>query len=574
MDDYSKHYFHIPEYEILEPLFFHLPKTNRNRSKPKISRKITFKDDQDPLNLSLFANIQEMNQHSISFKMNKDNNNNLLKQINNMQLNNSISNKPSQTPTSSLSLEQHKMWWKLQNVPDNLLSHADNKLLKDAHKEQELYNRYIKDDLITRFKSNFMTYNKSIEQVIEPMLKEIKNDFIKYYKPYFSPMLGGSLDLENISDLSLNFAFCNQLLTIGSSFEIGDLHRRQSIPLNKSYWIPRDTKLQNQIDFLKKIQPPVSQDSYIYDLLKNNNVNIVISSSTLQILSALSVNERYDTWDIPIVIKNINNSKIIFVDKAYKRTMNLRDKNQKFFKMAIKNLCFKDKKPLKYMSPSDMEFGPNGGLYPDLISGNDNFMYNLWKLGNFKVLVRCRIDGLLPKNEHGIRPQAAMKTKVQYIDVPEEITNTEISKIWMKLHILGDSRLALSRVSIATNEIIEWKIMSMNDLLKHSREFKPEVAVSTIYSIFSSLNNLVEGEYLLSHQGGKSRVFISETTSDPNDISIIGFHKIVEKKYDIPTELPYIRPQWDFSNTTQIPYSFNPYNHKSNKKKRKRKMKT
>lgn len=561
---------HIGDLEILDPLFFQLPKPVWNQH--KCTRKIKFERNEEHMQVSLLANIQDMNNHSISFKMNKDYNKKLLKQLANIQAGNK--SKPTKAPTSSLSPEQHKTWWKLQNVPENQLSHSDIKLLKDALKEQEIFNRYIKDDLTTRFRSNYLTYNKMIEQVVEAILKEIKDDFINYYKPYYSPMLRGSIDLENITNFSFIFAFCSQLLTIGSCFEIGDVGLGQIIPLNKTYWIPKGEKLHNQEEFLKKVQPHVSQDSYIYDLLNTNDVDFVISSSTLQKLSSLSINEKCDSWDIPITIKRVHNKKIVFVNKAYNRIMNLRDKNEKFFKMAVKNLCFKDKTRLKYMTPSDKEYGPSGGQYPDLISGNDNFMYNLWKLGDFKVLVRCRIDGLLAKNEQGIRPQTVIKTKAQYIDVPEEITNTEVSKIWIKLHILGDSRLVLYRVNISNNSIVDKTIMTMNELLKHSREFKPERAISIIHTIFSSLNNLGEGDFLLSHQESKSRVFISENTSDPNDISIIDFHEIVRKQYTIPTELPYIRPQWDFTNSNQIPYTFNPYQRKSNKKKRKRKSKT
>ncbi|KAJ3267519.1 hypothetical protein HK104_005809 [Borealophlyctis nickersoniae] len=151
-----------------------------------------------------------------------------------------------------------------------------------------------------------------------------------------------------------------------------------------------------------------------------NDADIVISSGALTALAALQFS---NCPDIPVVIRELNvdingvekRRKVAFIDKPLlQKCVTLRECAGIYHSAVFKSMFYK-------MTPkSSVNFGEYRKKMPSVAapteSNNglpDNVSYNLWNLGDLKILIRCKIDGHYPEIPQQSK-FVSIKTKMEY----------------------------------------------------------------------------------------------------------------------------------------------------------------
>ena len=96
----------------------------------------------------------------------------------------------------------------------------------------------------------------------------------------------------------------------------------------------------------------ISNDPHLEALCTENDVDIVMSSSTFQTLIDMHGPVYHEAWELPITVRRYGDKLTVLVDKPLiKPRYTMREKNQMFFKHAFTSQCLpraKSVTPLKY----------------------------------------------------------------------------------------------------------------------------------------------------------------------------------------------------------------------------------
>jgi hypothetical protein len=110
-------------------------------------------------------------------------------------------------------------------------------------------------------------------------------------------------------------------------------------------------------------------------------------------------------WEIPVTVKVHGDQRVVYLDKPLlNRRYSMRAKNQMFFQTACSSVALQPSSRahalvLKPLSQPKVGCGcPNEGPVepiPAAALQDDNVVYNTWMLGEYRLLVRCRIHGYM-----------------------------------------------------------------------------------------------------------------------------------------------------------------------------------
>jgi hypothetical protein len=201
---------------------------------------------------------------------------------------------------------------------------------------------------------------------------------------------------------------------------------------------------------------------------------------------------------------------------------------------------------------------------------DDNQTYNLWRFGDLKVLIRCKIHGLIPSHSatKGFR-YVGVKAKLEYFpDIGwEEVTVGETAKWWIYTFIRPDAHLILARVNVHNSRIMFVEHKDMPAILPPGCIFKPALSSKILFVILQKLTSgqFGPGQYLLSHKPNDRHIAILKAVDSTKPSHSPGQQQ-QHLFYDLHTShassgttdtqtFPFIPPVWG-PLPNQIPYTF------------------
>eukprot|EP01080_Neovahlkampfia_damariscottae_P012556 gene12556-6376_t len=332
---------------------------------------------------------------------------------------------------------------------------------------------------------------------------------------------------------------------------------------NEVYQLNNDDLLKNE--WIKRSMPELSSDPVAEDISKQFQIPFIISSSSF--CSIIDISKEFC---IPIKIKLIDGRKTIFFDKPIlKKKYTIKEKNQNFYNLSFKNIGINMSKE----SPV-VDFNKNNSnsqKFEDFISKIENYTYTCWNLGKFKLLIRTKLDAVVPDE---LKPSkfsyVGIKTKPEYFPQKgeEEFTWSELARNWAYTYIRHDTQLYISRISPQNNELISIETKNVENLI-----FRPEQSIKLFYTILEKLNDLPIGQYLVSHLTDSDEKFsIFENVSQENSTYDLHYDFRNAASSDI-LSIPYVPIKWK-NVPNQIPYTFKPKNQIQQKSKKKKKNST
>ena len=152
---------------------------------------------------------------------------------------------------------------------------------------------------------------------------------------------------------------------------------------------------------------------------------------------------------------------------------------------------------------------------------SDNVTYNLWQVGQQRVLIRCGYHGYLRHKQQSTSAQSSFihfqpKLEYQTFYGYEQVTLEEVSKAWINLAIRNNCKLERVHVnarSKLTNEIVKYSELDLCALLQNTHAmFNPAAPINVLGGLFTKLCSLPVGKYLLSHAPHNTHAHIKKAT--------------------------------------------------------------
>ena len=138
--------------------------------------------------------------------------------------------------------------------------------------------------------------------------------------------------------------------------------------------------------------------------------------------------------------------------------------------------------------------------------GNKFFVYNLWRFGKLKVLIRCSVDAYRTDPEKAnsftffnVLP----KLEYQPTFGHEKLTYSEAARLWLHGYIRPQTKLICGRFNVFNSELLRVDELSVSDVLQQGASFNPARAMKMVFQVFQALKRLPEAEYVLSHKCGE-----------------------------------------------------------------------
>ena len=225
--------------------------------------------------------------------------------------------------------------------------------------------------------------------------------------------------------------------------------------------------------------------------------------------------------------------KVVLVDKPLtKESLTIKEKNNIYYKNAFQGagLQFSSSKSIVFPPPvnksptpenpsKDQENNNNNNNNQNQFSTyetNENMTYNLWRFGKMRLLVRCRIHGVIPDSsvKRGYR-YVGIKTKLEYQKKKglEITTQNETAKWWIYTFLRPDAHLIIGHIDPLSSTLINVTQRDMLQILTPTCNFNPIYPSKQIFVIFEFLRALSLGQYVLSHKSGESTISISQSFS-------------------------------------------------------------
>lgn len=323
----------------------------------------------------------------------------------------------------------------------------------------------------------------------------------------------------------------------------------------------------------------VSEDPIAVSLARKHKVDIVISSSGLNILLDNQPPDYGRQWQLPVTVQRVQDDhekicahRVVFVDKPFPpQKVTPRDVNVKFFKRALRRLvCHKSSKENKTAddgrektissngsgtqimevekTAADVcseEFSStaatnserrkrrgtdeerqcsevkkskisDGALKPKVENLDENetceeydekfFVYNLWRFGKFKVLIRCSVDAYAEQqNKQKCYTFFSVLPKLEYQPDfgHEKLSHDEAGRFWLNSFIRQNTRIVCGRINVYNSKLLRVDELSINDILQQGTGFNPAQGMKMVFQVFQALKRLPEASYILSHKAGE-----------------------------------------------------------------------
>ncbi|CAL1538744.1 unnamed protein product [Lymnaea stagnalis] len=165
--------------------------------------------------------------------------------------------------------------------------------------------------------------------------------------------------------------------------------------------------------------------------------------------------------------------------------------------------------------------------------------YNLWSLGDKKVLIRSSCHGIIKDHK---KPRAIYlfpKLEYQPIYGLEQVTVNEMVKNWTSCYIRQNTNLLRARINAFTSEILMYEEMEPHKILQPSLNFKPQNAFKFLDNLLNHLIRLECGKYLLSHDAGADYCGVKQM-SVVSDYQTQRPHNSSRKRRAVDETIPWI----------------------------------
>ncbi|XP_029180107.2 little elongation complex subunit 2-like [Acropora millepora] len=136
-------------------------------------------------------------------------------------------------------------------------------------------------------------------------------------------------------------------------------------------------------------------------------------------------------------------------------------------------------------------------------SSRKYFVYNLWKFGNLRVLIRCSMDAHRANSEKtnsftffSVLP----KLEYQLTFGHERLTYSETAQMWLHCYLRPQTKLICGRFNVFSSELLRIDELSLCDVLQHGTGFNPAQGMKLAFQVFQALKRLPESHYILSHK--------------------------------------------------------------------------
>lgn len=254
--------------------------------------------------------------------------------------------------------------------------------------------------------------------------------------------------------------------------------------------------------------PPIADDPVVRDWVIGdpNSVAVAIGASTLAaIFDVWGPREPSSELMIPLKVSEIRAGRrtLLFGKPLLPGRMTAREKNALVFKQAVGALCVREQQPgavLHHLSPSVSLHAES--MLEDAKKPGDTVLYNMWDLGDIRMLVRCRAYASATADPAS--PFLARAAKLHYctangrLDAP---TESEAARWMLRVTLLPRraSQLVLGHVDALSGKLVKVEELQLG-VICHIANLGELGSYLMMHRLFSELRQLSEGAYVLRRQ--------------------------------------------------------------------------
>ena len=134
------------------------------------------------------------------------------------------------------------------------------------------------------------------------------------------------------------------------------------------------------------------------------------------------------------------------------------------------------------------------------------YVYNLWKFGKLKVLIRCSVDAyrVEPIKQNCFTFFSVLpKLEYQPNFGHEKLTCSEAARFWLSSYIRQNTKLMCGRINVFNSKLLRVDELSISDILQQGAGFHPAQGMKMVFQVFQALKRLPEARFILSHKSGE-----------------------------------------------------------------------
>ena len=134
------------------------------------------------------------------------------------------------------------------------------------------------------------------------------------------------------------------------------------------------------------------------------------------------------------------------------------------------------------------------------------FVYNLWRFGKLKILIRCSVDAYrADPNRQNSFTFFSVLPKLEYLPTlgHEKLTPSEAARLWLHGYTRPRTKIICGRINVFNSALLRVDELSLNDVLQQGTDFNPAQGMKVVFQVFQALMRLPESKFMLSHKSGE-----------------------------------------------------------------------
>ncbi|KAL1491862.1 hypothetical protein ABEB36_012394 [Hypothenemus hampei] len=343
----------------------------------------------------------------------------------------------------------------------------------------------------------------------------------------------------DLSTINMNFDPNDAIIDfvcVKNVLDVGKVARFSRPLLLSPYFLKDLSQKENDSNQTTCLSVPVNDDVYVKKILENHHeIDIVISLSGLKCLTDTTDLKR--RWILPLTVKavpigNGGTKNVVFFNKPFNQydmsnidfmkisyTKLTKESFCKYeaFKYENKNVeateippgwecCFSDENQKRNLREKNCTICHNASYR--IWNIKKTYYYNGLKNCDlkpkeFNVLIRTKIDACELNDNGSLQPiivNSKVESQLSYgatIPSKEELINE-----WTSLFFIPFSNLYRVRVSSNNSEVVNIEKCNIQKTIREAQthhQFKPQIGLGVLQTVFETLINLPTGNYLLQH---------------------------------------------------------------------------
>ena len=134
------------------------------------------------------------------------------------------------------------------------------------------------------------------------------------------------------------------------------------------------------------------------------------------------------------------------------------------------------------------------------------YVYNLWKFGKLKVLIRCSVDAYRAEpTKQNCFTFFSVLPKLEYQPNfgHEKLTCSEAARLWLSSYIRQNTKLICGRINVFNSKLFRVDELSISDIAQQGAGFHPAQGMKMVFQVFQALKRLPEAKFILCHKSGE-----------------------------------------------------------------------